>query len=135
MHVCVGNPLQYSHLENPMDRGAWQAAVPRVVENQTQLKQLSTHASVCTQVCVIKALIGALTVADLCWTFQPQFVVLPSSPCKGGIIGHVLGQWRMTWRLERWPLGDLSWAPGCPALTPVLPFPSSMKKAKPSERR
>ena len=22
-----GNPLQYSHLENPMDRGAWQATV------------------------------------------------------------------------------------------------------------
>ena len=22
-----GNPLQYSYLENPMDRGAWQAAV------------------------------------------------------------------------------------------------------------
>ena len=25
-----GNPLQYSGLENPMDRGAWQAAVPGV---------------------------------------------------------------------------------------------------------
>ena len=25
-----GNPLQYSSLENPMDRGAWQAAVHRV---------------------------------------------------------------------------------------------------------
>ena len=24
-----GNPLQYSGLENPMDRGAWQAAVHR----------------------------------------------------------------------------------------------------------
>ena len=23
-----GNPLQYSCLENPMDRGAWQATVP-----------------------------------------------------------------------------------------------------------
>ena len=26
-----GNPLQYSSLENPMDREAWQAAVHRVV--------------------------------------------------------------------------------------------------------
>ena len=26
-----GNPLQYSCLENPMDRGAWQATVNRVV--------------------------------------------------------------------------------------------------------
>ena len=39
-----GNPLQYSFLENPMDRGAWQAVVLRVVQSQTWLKQLSTHA-------------------------------------------------------------------------------------------
>ena len=30
-----GNPLQYSRLENPMDRGAWQATVHRVTKNQT----------------------------------------------------------------------------------------------------
>ena len=28
------NPLQYSCLENPMDRGAWQAAVPRVTKSR-----------------------------------------------------------------------------------------------------
>ena len=28
-----GNPLQYSSLENPMDRGAWQAIVHRVAKN------------------------------------------------------------------------------------------------------
>ena len=39
-----GNPLQYSCLENPMDRGAWQATVHRVTKSQTQLKRLSTHA-------------------------------------------------------------------------------------------
>ena len=39
-----GNPLQYSFLENPMDRGAWQAIVHRVAQSWTQLKQLSTHA-------------------------------------------------------------------------------------------
>ena len=27
-----GNPLQYSCLVNPMDRGAWKATVPRVVQ-------------------------------------------------------------------------------------------------------
>ena len=32
----------YSCLENPMDRGAWQATVHRVTKNQTQLKRLST---------------------------------------------------------------------------------------------
>ena len=28
-----GNPLQYSCLENPMDRGAWRAAVHRLAES------------------------------------------------------------------------------------------------------
>ena len=32
-----GNPLQYSCLENPMDRGAWQATVHEVPKSQTQL--------------------------------------------------------------------------------------------------
>ena len=41
-----GNPLQYSCLENPVDRGAWWAAVHRVAQSQTQLKQLSMHACV-----------------------------------------------------------------------------------------
>ena len=32
-----GNPLQYSFLENPMDRGAWQAVVHGVTKNWTRL--------------------------------------------------------------------------------------------------
>ena len=32
-----GNPLQYSCLENTMDRGAWQATVHGVTNSQTQL--------------------------------------------------------------------------------------------------
>ena len=39
-----GNPLQYPCLENPMDRGAWQATVHGVAKSQTRLKRLSTHA-------------------------------------------------------------------------------------------
>ena len=35
--VGNGNPLQYSCLENPMDRGAWHATVHRVTKSQTQL--------------------------------------------------------------------------------------------------
>ena len=35
-----GNPLQYSCLENPMDRGAWWATVHGVAKSRTQL---STH--------------------------------------------------------------------------------------------
>ena len=33
-----GNPLQYSCLEHPMDRGAWRATVHGVTESQTRLK-------------------------------------------------------------------------------------------------
>ena len=33
-----GNPLQYSCLENPLDRGAWWATVHRVAKSWTQLK-------------------------------------------------------------------------------------------------
>ena len=36
------NLLQYSCLENPMDRGAWRATVQGFAKSQTQLKQLST---------------------------------------------------------------------------------------------
>ena len=39
-----GIPLQYSCLENPMDRGSWRAAVHGVAQNWTRLKQLSVHA-------------------------------------------------------------------------------------------
>ena len=54
-----GTPLQYSCLENPMDRGAWKAAVHGVPEGWTRLsdfiftfhfhaleKEMATHSSV-----------------------------------------------------------------------------------------
>ena len=37
-----GNPLQYSCLENPMDRGAWWATVRGVAKSQGMTEQL-TH--------------------------------------------------------------------------------------------
>ena len=54
-----GTPLQYSCLENPMDGGAWKAAVHEVAERRTRLsdftftfrfhaleKEMATHSSV-----------------------------------------------------------------------------------------
>ena len=54
-----GSPLQYSCLENPMDRGAWQAAVHGIAKSGTRLsdftitfhfhaleKEMATHFSV-----------------------------------------------------------------------------------------
>ena len=40
-----GNPLQYSCLENPRDRGAWWAAVYGVAQSRTQLMWLSSSSS------------------------------------------------------------------------------------------
>ena len=39
-----GNPLQYSCLENPTDKGTWQAIVQGVAKSQTQL---SAHVLIC----------------------------------------------------------------------------------------
>ena len=36
-----GNPLQYSCLKNPMDRGAWWATVRRIMQRVTQLSDKS----------------------------------------------------------------------------------------------
>ena len=41
------NPLQYSCLENPVDGGAWWAAVYGVTQSQTRLKQLSSSSLLC----------------------------------------------------------------------------------------
>ena len=63
LNVCHeggnGTPLQYSCLENPMDGGAWSAAVHGVAKSQTKLsnftftfhfhaleKEMATHSSV-----------------------------------------------------------------------------------------
>ena len=56
-----GNPLQYSCLENPMDGGAWWAAVHGVTKSRTRLsnftftfhfhaleKEMATHSSILT---------------------------------------------------------------------------------------
>ena len=42
IYICFyGTPLQYSCLENPMDRGAWKAAVRGVAEGRTRLSDFT----------------------------------------------------------------------------------------------
>ena len=50
-----GNPLQYSWLENPRDRGAWWAAVCAVAQSWTRLTRLS---SISKRVVVIPELLS-----------------------------------------------------------------------------
>ena len=50
-----GNPLQFSCLENPMNRGVWQVTGHEISKSWTQLKQLSVmHAYACTQIHIYK---------------------------------------------------------------------------------
>ena len=78
-----GNPLQYSCLENPMDRGAWWATVHGVTKSQTRLQRLCTHTfgldalwgvpvSLCT------------SPSPLHGTLKPRKVSMKQSPCWYG---------------------------------------------------
>ena len=51
-----GDPLQYSCLENLMDRGAWWAKVLRVTKSWTRLKWLSVHARITSWFLLVKNL-------------------------------------------------------------------------------
>ena len=77
-----GNPLQYSCLEKPMDRGDRWAAVHRVTKNQTWLKRLSTHA------------------CKKCWAmcFLPYFIVSENFNCRNDSNDDVdENAWRRGW--------------------------------------
>ena len=58
-----GHPLQFSCLENPVDKGAWQATVYSVPQSRTWLKWLSTNA-VFTYKCS----------AQFCWRWGHQML-------------------------------------------------------------
>ena len=60
------NPLQYSCLENCMDRGDWQATVHGVAKSWTQLKRLSMH--------IYLALVDGITILSV--TQKPGFYLL-----------------------------------------------------------
>ena len=57
-----GNPLQYSCLENPMNRGAWRATVHGVTKSWTWMKWLSMHICKAQRFSVFCARIGAALV-------------------------------------------------------------------------
>ena len=66
--VGNGNPLQYSCLENPMDRGAWRAAVHGAKKSRKQLKHMSvyththTHTHTHTQILFDEASVNSLVI-------------------------------------------------------------------------
>ena len=73
------NPLQYSCLENPMDRGAWRAVVHRVTQSQTRPKPLSTY--VCTKL------------LQLCLTLHDSMNCSPPGFSVHGILQARILEW------------------------------------------
>ena len=76
--VGNSNPLQYSCLENPMDRGAQWATVHEVTKSQTWLRSLNRdHSSAKPQIFIIKAFIekncwSLLYVSQWEWPFKSR---------------------------------------------------------------
>ena len=60
-----GNPLQYSCLENPRDRGAWWAAIYGVAQSRTRLKWLSSSSSSSSKRTI--AIFEVTTLISLVW--------------------------------------------------------------------
>jgi len=86
-----GNPLQYSCLENPVDRGAWQATVHRISKSRTQLKRLRT--------CEFFPV--AQMVKNLPAMQETQIQSLDrEDPLENGMAIHSSFAWRIPWTEE-----------------------------------
>ena len=84
-----GCPFQYSHLENPRDRGAWRATVHGVAKSQTRLKQFSTRASKdLLQVPFLPTVLIPVNIYQMCSAVkaQPFFLFL----LEGGLLHKVI---------------------------------------------
>ena len=75
-----GNPVQYSCLENPVDRGAWQATVHRDTKSQTELKQPNCSMHTCRGIFDCHNLVR--------WGWGAA--LLASSGCKSKMLLHTL---------------------------------------------
>ena len=73
----LGNPLEYSCLEDPMDRGAWWATVHGVTQSKIWLKGLSIA---CTHIKKILFHYG------LTWNIENSFLCYTVGPCSLSII-------------------------------------------------
>ena len=69
-----GNPLHYSCLENPRDRGAWWLTEHRVAKDQTGLKQLSTYDLYYVEISSLYTHTLRVFVINKCWIFQNLYL-------------------------------------------------------------
>ena len=83
-----GDPLQYSCLENPMDRGVWGATLYGFAKSPTWLKRLSMHAwrhdSVCTHTHLFYCpLIYFISSFKRCWRGPTKTKLITWKMCSG----------------------------------------------------
>ena len=105
------NPVQYSYLENLMDRGAWWATIHRVTKSQIWLRWLSMHTHFCLTFVVfpiwkdsILSLLFPLIPCLISWTSYTltyllhipypffTFIPDPSDLCLPGLPSWVSGK-------------------------------------------
>ena len=68
-----GNPLQYSCLKGPMDRGVWRATVHIVTESDTT--ELTKRRALCIYVSCPKSARALLALTNKSWWTTDQFVM------------------------------------------------------------
>ena len=78
-----GNPLQYSCLENPMDRGTWWATVHGVTKSQTPLKRLTHTHDPITIFLIVLGLFSVGLFLLLCFLPREDPLVIC---CKAGLV-------------------------------------------------
>ena len=89
------NPLQYSCLENPMDRGAWWAVVHRFSKSQTQLKWLGTHRE------------KLLPILAFAWTTSGSLYHLSYSyKLMNSLVTQMVKNTPAVWETRVWSLGQ-----------------------------
>ena len=100
LQVVTEHSLQYSCLENPKDKGAWQTIVHRVVKSQTLLKRLSMHAYVYICVCVYIHSNGYTFPFLLCFPllFFSQLFVRPTQAAI--LLFYISFSWGLSWSLS-----------------------------------
>ena len=101
-----GNPLQYSCLENPMDRGAWRATVHGVAKSRTRLSDSHTHTCICTQLWLWD--LSSSDGVEICPHPRARVLNCDSMDCSPpGFSIHGILQARILEWVACCPLGDL----------------------------